>query len=336
MERGTEWSKTTYFFSTGSYPQTRRPYEQGLWITVGVVFFPFALYKEPSGDFASERAPAMKNVHLHLVSDSSGETVSAVARACLVQFEGVSVTQHQWWLIRTPGQANRVISGIKAHPGVVIYTVVDDGVRELLETAFRELEIPHIPVLDPVLTVLSSLLDARADGKPGLQHTMDAEYFRRIDAMNFTIEHDDGQSMTRLLDADVIVFGVSRTSKTPTCMYLANRGLKAMNIPVVPGIPLPEAALKVDGPLKVGLTREPRSLADIRRNRLRMMNDDGNSQYADEEQVRDEVLEARRLYSRLGFPVIDVSRKSIEEAAATIMQLYAEHRRKRQQQEQGQ
>jgi regulator of PEP synthase PpsR (kinase-PPPase family) len=119
-------------------------------------------------------------------------------------------------------------------------------------------------------------------------------------------------------------------------MYLANRGLKAMNIPVVPGIPLPEEALKVDGPLKVGLTREPRSLADIRRNRLRMMNDDANSHYANEDQVRDEVLEARRLYARLGFPVIDVSRKSIEEAAATILQLYTEHQRRRQQMEQTQ
>lgn len=278
----------------------------------------------------------MKSIHLHLVSDSSGETVSSVARACLVQFDGVSVNTHQWWLIRTPGQAQRVLAGVKDHPGVVIYTVVDPQIRHLLESGFRDMEVPHIPVLDPVMNVLSLQLEAPMDGKPGLQHTMDAEYFRRIDAMTFTIEHDDGQSMVRLCDADIIVFGVSRTSKTPTCMYLANRGLKAMNIPVVPGIPLPPEALQIDGPLKVGLTREPQSLADIRRNRLRLMNDAFNETYAEEDHVREEVLEARRLFSRLGLPVIDVSRKSIEEAAATIMQLYDKHLHQRQSQEQSQ
>lgn len=271
-----------------------------------------------------------KSIHLHLVSDSSGETVSAIARACLVQFGGVSVTTHQWWLVRTPGQAGRVLSAIQAKPGLVIYTVVDQEIRGILETGFRELEVDHIPILDPVLNTLSARLEAQADGRPGRQHSMDAEYFRRIDAMNFTIEHDDGQSMARVEDADVIVFGVSRTSKTPTCMYLANRGLKAMNIPVVPGIPIPEEALKVQGPLKVALTREPRSLSDIRRNRLRMMNDDPNSSYANEFQVRDEVQEARRIFARLGYPVIDVSRRSIEEAAATILQYYSDHIRQRQ------
>lgn len=277
-----------------------------------------------------------KSIHLHLVSDSSGETVTAIARACLVQFGGVSVTTHQWWLVRTPGQAGRVLSGIQAKPGVVIYTVVDSEIRGILETGFRELEVDHIPVLDPVLNTLSARLEAQADGKPGRQHTMDAEYFRRIDAMNYTIEHDDGQSMARIEEADVIVFGVSRTSKTPTCMYLANRGLKAMNIPVVPGIPLPDEAIKAQNPLKVALTREPRSLSDIRRNRLRMMKDGLNSTYAEEHVVRDEVQAARRMFARLGYPVIDVSRKSIEEAAATILQYYTDHVRRRQQQEQAQ
>ncbi|GAB3438995.1 pyruvate, water dikinase regulatory protein [Insolitispirillum peregrinum] len=277
-----------------------------------------------------------KSIHLHLVSDSSGETVSAIARACLVQFAGCSVTTHQWWLVRTPGQAGRVLSAIQSHRGVVIYTVIDPEIRGILETGFRELEVDHIPVLDPVLNTLSARLEAQADGRPGRQHSMDAEYFRRIDAMNFTIEHDDGQSLARIDEADVIVFGVSRTSKTPTCMYLANRGLKAMNIPVVSGIPLPEEALRVQGPLKVALTREPRSLSDIRRNRLRMMNEDPASSYANEELVRDEVLEARRMFTRMGYPVIDVSRRSIEEAAATILQYYTDHQRQRQQQEHAQ
>lgn len=270
----------------------------------------------------------MKSIHLHLVSDSSGETVSSIARACLVQFEDVTVTQHLWWLIRTPGQAARTLQGIRDNPGIVLYTLVDPTIRELLETGFRELETPHIPVLDPVLNSLSQILKARAGGSPGRQHTMDAEYFRRIDAMHYTIDHDDGQTYEHLDEADIILFGVSRTSKTPTCMYLANKGVKAANIPVVPGIPIPEAVLNLKGPLKVGLTREPRSLSDIRRNRLRMMSSDMDTDYADEERVRSEVQEARRLYTRLGIPVIDVSRKSIEEAAATILQLLQDHQRR--------
>lgn len=271
----------------------------------------------------------MKSIHLHLVSDSSGETVSAIARACLVQFEDVAVNQHLWWLVRTPGQAKRVLDGIAADPGLVIYTVVDATIREQLEAGFRQLDIAHIPVLDPVLNALSGLLQAVVHGQPGRQHVMDADYFRRIDAMQFTIEHDDGQSMARVAEADVILFGVSRTSKTPLSIYLANRGLKTVNVPVVPGIPLPQEALTTPRPLKVGLTREPRSLADIRRNRLRMMRQaPDSSTYADEDVVRTEVQDARRLFARHGFPVIDMTRKSIEEAAAAILQLHIEHERK--------
>ncbi len=271
----------------------------------------------------------MKSIHLHLVSDSSGETVSAIARACLVQFEDVTVNQHLWWLVRTPGQAKRVLDGIVADRGLVVYTVVDPAIREQLEDGFRQLDIAHIPVLDPVMNALSGLLQAAVGGQPGRQHVMDADYFRRIDAMQFTIEHDDGQSMARVAEADVILFGVSRTSKTPLSIYLANRGLKTVNVPVVPGIPLPAEALTTPKPLKVGLTREPRSLTDIRRNRLRMMRQaPDSSDYADEEVVRAEVLDARRLYARHGFPVIDMTRKSIEEAAAAILQLHIEHERK--------
>lgn len=275
----------------------------------------------------------VKSLNLHLVSDSSGETVSSVARACQVQFEDVDVRHHQWWLIRTRGQALRVLDSIAAAPGPVLYTVMDPAIRATLEEGFARIDIPYIPILDPVLSTLSAVLDLPIRGKPGRQHVMDAEYFRRIEAMQFTIDHDDGQVIDGLENADVVVFGVSRTSKTPTCMYLANRGLKAANVPVVPGIPFPEQLLTLQGPLKVGLTREPRSLSDIRRNRLRMMNQSDENTYADEENVREEVLGARRLFSRLGFPVIDVTRKSIEEAAAAILQLHAEHKR-RQQEEQ--
>jgi len=262
----------------------------------------------------------MQSLHLHLVSDSSGETVSSIARACLVQFDEVAAEQHLWWLVRTPGQAHRVIEGVRARPGIVLYTVLDPEMRSLLERGFAELEVPHVPVLEPVLQAMSMFLGVRVGGRVGRQHTMDAAYFRRIDAIHFAIDHDDGQSMNHIEEADVIVFGVSRTSKTPTCMYLANRGVKAVNVPVVPGIPLPPAAVSATGPFKVGLTREATSLADIRRSRLRQMGQ-ADMSYADEERVREEVQQARRLYARLGIPVIDVTRRSIEEVSASILQM---------------
>ncbi len=263
-----------------------------------------------------------RTFHLHLVSDSSGETVSAIARACLVQLHDVHTEQHLWWLVRTRGQAMRVIEGVREQPGILLCTVVDPEIRSLLEQGCREAEVPYIPVLDPVMQTLGAYLQVEMGRQPGRQHLPDADYFRRIDAMHFAIELDDGQGMDRLDEADVIIMGVSRTSKTPTCMYLANRGLKAANVPMVPGIGIPPEVLACQRPLKVALTRDARSLADIRRTRLRVMNDAANVEYADLERVREEVQEARRMFTRHGWPVIDVTRRSIEETAATIVQLH--------------
>lgn len=268
----------------------------------------------------------MKTFHLHLVSDATGETVSSVARACLVQFENVQPIQHLWWLVRTEGQVERVIAGIEANPGLVLFTLVDTGVRGLLEEACRHLHMPCIPVLDPVMGALSSFLEAEVQQQPGRQHVLDQDYFNRIDAMHFTLAHDDGQLVEDLDEADVILVGVSRTSKTPTCMYLANRGLKAANVPLVPGVPLPQEVLDARRPLIVGLTKDPKSLSDIRRNRLRFLNQEEETDYADPDKVREEVASARRIFARHGWPVIDVTRRSIEEASATIMQLYNRHR----------
>lgn len=269
----------------------------------------------------------MKTFHLHLVSDSSGETVSAIARACLVQLPDIHAEQHLWWLVRTRGQAMRVLEGVRDMPGVVLCTVVDADIRTLLDQGCREAEVPFVPVLDPVMQTLGAYLQVEVMREPGRQHQPDADYFRRIDAIHFSIEHDDGQGMERLEEADVIILGVSRTSKTPTCMYLANRGLKAANVPLIPGIGVPPDVARMTRPMIVGLTRDPRSLADIRRTRLKVMNDEANQDYADVERVRDEVLEARRLFTRHGWPVIDVTRRSIEETAATIMQLHRNRRR---------
>lgn len=266
-----------------------------------------------------------KKFHLHLVSDATGETLTSVARACLVQFETIDATSHPWWLIRTEKQVARVIAGIEANPGIVLATVLDGGVRGLLEEACRHMHVPFVQVLDPVMGALSGYLDAEFGSQPGRQHALDAEYFRRIDAMHFTLAHDDGQMLHDIDDADIIVVGISRTSKTPTCMYLANRGIKAANIPLVPGIEPPPELFAAKRPLIVGLTKEPKSLTDIRRSRLKLLNHDKQADYADPDKVREEVTMARRLFTLKNWPVIDVSRRSIEEASAAILQLYIRH-----------
>ncbi len=264
--------------------------------------------------------------HLHLVSDATGETLSSVARACLVQFDQVEPIQHLWWLVRSQGQVARVVAGIEAEPGVVLATLMDGAVRSLLEEACRQLRVPFIPVLDPVMAALSGYLNVEFGAQPGRQHVLDADYFARIDAMHYTLAHDDGQLLTGLDDADVVLVGVSRTSKTPTCMYLANRGVKAANVPWIPGMTVSPELLELKGPLIVGLTKEAKSLADIRRSRLKFLQQDDETDYADEERVKAEVAEARRFFARQGWPVIDVTRRSIEEASATILQLLTQKR----------
>jgi regulator of PEP synthase PpsR (kinase-PPPase family) len=260
--------------------------------------------------------------NLHLVSDSSGETVSGIARACLVQYDENAVTEHFWWLIRTNGQMNRVIDGIKAAPGLVIYTLLDSTIRGHLEQACRDLGVPSVSALDPVMGALAKMFNREGGHEIGRQHNLDEDYFNRIEAMHYAMAHDDGQSLQGLSDADIVLIGVSRTSKTPTCMYLANRGFRAGNIPLVPGVELPDDVIVADKPLFVGLTRELKSLTDIRQSRLRLMNEDRSMDYADVERVKEEITASRRLFRNRGWPVIDVTRKSIEETAASIIQLY--------------
>lgn len=265
-------------------------------------------------------SPAIYN--LHLVSDSSGETVTNIARACLVQYENIQVTEHFWWLVRTTGQMNRVIDGIRNAPGLVVFTLLDKTVRDLLEQACRDMRVPYVSAIDPVMQSFSRFFERQASSEIGKQHVLDDDYFHRIDAMHFTVQHDDGQSIETMVDADMIIIGVSRTSKTPTCMYLANRGYKVANIPLVPGLTLPDTIIAAKKPLIVGLTREPKSLSDIRQSRLRIMNEQKDTGYADLDAIREEIAEARRLFVKHNWPVIDVTRRSIEETAATIIQLY--------------
>jgi hypothetical protein len=267
--------------------------------------------------------------HLHLVSDATGETLNSITRACLVQFEDADPIEHSWTLIRTTGQMQKVLQGIQQNRGLVLYTIVDDKLRTLLVQSCRDLAVTVVPVLDPVMTALAGHFGKTARGLSGRQHAMDQGYFNRIEAMDYALSHDDGQSARNLEEADVVLIGVSRSSKTPTCVYLANRGIRAANVPIVPGCPLPPELFTVKRPLVVGLTKDPGQLVQIRKNRLQMIAKDEDSDYVDLAAVRDEVVQARRLCAEHGWAVLDVTRRSIEETAATIIQLLQEHRQLR-------
>lgn len=266
----------------------------------------------------------MTSLHLHLVSDATGETTLSVARAAVAQFAEVETVEHVWALVRTARQMERVLAAVAAEPGVVVYTLVDPHGRDRLVAGCQRLAVPCVPVLDPVLGVLSGYLGQPVKGQPGGQHTLDAEHFARIDAIQFVLRHDDGQSPHDIEEADVVVVGVSRSSKTPTCFYLAHRGLKAANVPIVPQVPLPEELLRAARPLVVALYQSAQRLVEIRKNRMTMLRHDGDSDYVEPDAVRRELAYARRLYEERGWPVIDVTRRSIEETAAAIVQLYQE------------
>src|SRR5215475_11071111 len=237
----------------------------------------------------------MTRFHLHLVSDSTGETVHSVARACLVQFDGAQPVEHVWSMVRTRGQVDRVLAGVEANRGVVLFTLVSDVLRQSLQDGCRRIQVPAIPVLDPVIGALASYLGRQSRGLPGQQHLLDSEYFHRIDAMTFALNHDDGQSLWGLNDADVVLVGVSRTSKTPTCIYLANRGIKAANVPIVPGTPVPQELFSLTRPLVVALTNDPERLIQVRRNRLQQLHQEQErpTEYTDSTAVREEVQQAR-------------------------------------------
>jgi [pyruvate, water dikinase]-phosphate phosphotransferase / [pyruvate, water dikinase] kinase len=265
--------------------------------------------------------------HLHLVSDSTGETLIAVGRAATVQYEGVSAIEHVYPLVRSRTQLERVIAEIEAAPGLVLYTLVEPELSERLEEVCRATGAPSLSVLAPVHTLLQSYLGAHSTARPGAQHTLNADYFKRIDAMNFTLMHDDGQLPADLDEADVVLVGVSRTSKTPTAIYLANRGLKTANIPFVPGMPPPPALERARKALVVGLVASPERIVQIRQNRLLSLNADADaSSYVDREAVAEEIAFSRRLCARHRWPMIDVTRRSIEETAAAIIDLHREHR----------
>jgi hypothetical protein len=263
-------------------------------------------------------------LHLHLLSDSTGETLEVIANACLAQFEGTDVKRHLWPMVRSEGHLERVLDDVERRPGLVLYTLVNSVIRRELEQQCRRRSIHAVSVLDPVTHALSAVLGREATGRPGRQHALDAAYFARVDAIQFSIAHDDGINSDNWEEADIVLAGVSRTSKTPTAIYLANRGFKVANIPLVPEAPPPATLFTLKHPLVVGLTTNPERLIQIRRNRLLSLNQAPETDYVDREAVNAELTFARRLFADHGWPVIDVTRRSIEETALAIVKLCTE------------
>jgi [pyruvate, water dikinase]-phosphate phosphotransferase / [pyruvate, water dikinase] kinase len=266
-----------------------------------------------------------KRRHLYLISDSTGETVRSIAKACAVQFENIEVVEHVWPMVRSRRALDIALEDIDRHPGLVFYTLLNPDLVSAIEDACRAKKVPCISVMEPFITAMAKFFGEEVRGLPGRQHALDAEYFARIEAINFVMAHDDGQKHDQLHQAEVILVGVSRTSKTPTCIYLANRGVKAANVPIVPHIPLPESLFRTKA-LVVGLTEDPARLVEIRRNRMRLQDGGRESSYTDLEKVKEEVAESRRLFAKHGWPVIDVTRRSIEETAAAVLQLIQQRR----------
>ena len=266
--------------------------------------------------------------HLHLVSDATGETLLAVGRAAAAQYSTVSPIEHVYPLIRNLKQLEPVLTDIEANPGIVLYTLVDPVLNDRLQKHCQEKGIPCLSILSPVLGLFASYLGTETTPRVGGQHTLNAEYFRRIDALNYTLMHDDGQHAENLDEADVVLVGISRTSKTPTSIYLANRGIKTANVPLVPGIDLPAQLETISKPLVVGLIASPERIVQIRQNRLLGLNaHQSNSNYVDRQSVSDEIAISKKLCARHNWPLIDVTRRSIEETAAAVIALLQERRR---------
>lgn len=268
--------------------------------------------------------------HLHLVSDSTGETLITVARAVAAQYANVSPVEHVYPLVRSQKQLDRVLLEIEEAPGIVLFTLLEKDLVERLEAKCREINIPSLSIIGPVMGLFQAYLGASTTGRVGAQHTLNAEYFKRIDALNYTMMHDDGQHVDELESADVVLVGVSRTSKTPTSIYLANRGVRTANVPLVPGIAIPTQLETLKSPLVVSLHATPERLIQIRQNRLLSLGaDTGGETYIDRESVTEEVLFARRLSVKYGWPLLEVTRRSIEETAAAILKLLVDRQRQR-------
>ncbi len=265
-----------------------------------------------------------KEFHVHLVSDATGETLNAIARAALAQFDGVHVNEHFYALVRSKKQLERAVEHIREDPGLVFFTLVNPELRKELLAQCGQMGLPTYDVLEAPIAELRNFLGITESHRPGGQHDVDQRYLSRIEALNFTMQHDDGQALDTLEEAEVVLAGASRTSKTPTCIYLAIRGVRAANVPIVPGMPLPPQLMRLQKPLVVGLWASPDRLVQVRRNRLTTLGEVRDTTYVDLENVRAEVTLTRQLFEQRDWPTIDVSRRSVEETAAAVLNLLAE------------
>lgn len=260
--------------------------------------------------------------HLHLISDSTGETLISAGRAVSAQFQTAMPIEHVYPMIRNQKQLAQVIDSIDKEPGIVLYTIVDQQLAEYLDLQSHALGVPCVNILEPVIGIFQSYLGASSRRRVGAQHALNADYFARIEALNFAMDHDDGQMPESYDDADIVIIGISRTSKTPTSIYLANRGVKTANIPVVPGVPLPQSLYDATKPLVVGLVATSDRISQVRENReLGSSGGFDRGQYIDRATIMEELKYARSLCSRNNWPMIDVTRRSIEETAAAILAL---------------
>ena len=263
----------------------------------------------------------MKNIHLHLVSDATGDTLEQVAKAALAQFPEINAQKHYWPMIRTARHMERLIPEFDERPGIIMFTLVNQDIEDVLIAACDKNNWPYISVLHGIIRELGHHLGQKSIARPGLQHQLNDEYFKRIDAMQYTLVHDDGQCLDGLKDADIILVGISRTSKTPTCIYLANKGMKTANVPIIPNQPLPRELNNIGDKFVVGLINSVDRLVHVRRSRLLSLKENKTTTYVDEQAIKEEVQQAQRLMSGRGWPVINITRKSIEETAGAIMKL---------------
>lgn len=264
--------------------------------------------------------------HLHLVSDATGETLTTMAKAAAVQYPQMRPIEHVHPLVRTQRQLDRVLQEVASAPGIVLYTVVQKELTAVIERRCRELKVPCLHVLEPVMKVFESYLGAPQTPIVAGQHVLDAEYFQRIDALNFAMAHDDGRLPQNLNEADIIILGISRTSKTPTSIYLAQRGYKVANVPLVPGIDPPAVLADPHRAFVVGLIASVERIADVRRNRVHLLADRELDDYVDRSRIASELAQSRKLFQKHNWSIIDVTRRSVEETAATIVQLLNERR----------
>ncbi len=263
-----------------------------------------------------------KEIYIHLVSDSTGETIENTVSATISQFPGVNRKEFFWPMTRTEDQIKDITENLKKNPGLVVFSIVDDNNRSLLESSCKELNIPYVSPLDGLLNTFKKLLALSESKITGVQHKLDENYFKRVDAFEFAMQHDDGQRISSMSKADIILVGVSRTSKTPTSIYLANKGYKVANIPFVADTRLPEELFSFKKPIIIGLIKDPRSLMQVRQTRLKMMGENNQTSYDDIKHIKFEISQARLIFTKYAWPSIDVSRRSVEETSASVIKIY--------------